>query len=214
MNARIAHDLLVLHPDPIVEAGVRVLLSDLPGLRPDPLRIVAAPGFDARLVVADYRQGMAWLHRARERVEHPGARMLLLLANEGDREVRAALASGVGGLLAPCCEIAEFRQAASSVLRGLRHLSPAVAHQLADGLSRTPLTERENAVLHLIAAGMSNKTIARELAISLCTVKTHVRAILEKLDVSSRTQAVSRAGAQRLIDPTFRRQDLPPALPS
>lgn len=201
MNAASDLDLLVLHHDPIVEAGVRALLRDLPILRRDPRLSSATIGFSARLVVADYRQGMAWIHRAREQIAQPGARLLILLSIEGEREIRAALGAGVSGLLAPGCGVAELRQAAATVAQGLRHLSPSVAHQLADGLTRTPLTEREIAVLQLIAAGMCNKTIARELTISIGTVKSHVSAILEKLRVTSRTQAVSRASEQRLITP-------------
>ncbi|WP_431050558.1 response regulator transcription factor [Roseateles sp. L2-2] len=213
MNASLDLDLLVLHHDPIVDAGIRALLSGLPCLRRDPRRSAADLGFGARLVVADYRQGMAWIHRAKEQFAQPGARLLLLLSAEGEREIRVALRAGVGGLLAPGCGVAELREAAAAVAQGSRHLSPSVAHQLADAMTRTPLTERETAVLHLIAAGMSNKGIARELAISVTTVKTHVRAILDKLRATSRTQAVSRAGEQRLIPPVHEGRH-PDAAPS
>ncbi|HEY1394862.1 response regulator transcription factor [Roseateles sp.] len=203
MNASLDLDLLVLHHDPIVEAGIRALLGGLPCLRRDPRRSTAELGLSARLVVADYRQGLAWIHRAKEQFAQPGARLLILLSVEGEREIRVALRAGVGGLLAPGCGVAELRQAATAVAQGSRHLSPSVVHQLADGMTRTPLTARETAVLHLIAAGMSNKGIARELAISVTTVKTHVSAILDKLRASSRTQAVSRASEQRLITATY-----------
>jgi LuxR family maltose regulon positive regulatory protein len=56
-----------------------------------------------------------------------------------------------------------------------------------------PLTERELQVLHLLADGLSNQAIARQLVIALGTAKTHTASLYRKLDVISRTQAVARA---------------------
>jgi len=64
---------------------------------------------------------------------------------------------------------------------------------------REPLSERELEVLALLAAGKSNREIARELFVALSTVKTHVKNIYGKLDVRNRTQAVSRARALGLL---------------
>jgi LuxR family maltose regulon positive regulatory protein len=61
-----------------------------------------------------------------------------------------------------------------------------------DGLM-DPISEREMEVLHLIAAGLSNREIAEKLFISLNTVKTHTKNINSKLDVNSRIKAVARA---------------------
>lgn len=63
-----------------------------------------------------------------------------------------------------------------------------------------PLSEREREVLALIAAGASNRDIAEQLVIALSTVKTHVNHVFGKLGVRSRTQAVARARALRLVD--------------
>jgi LuxR family maltose regulon positive regulatory protein len=62
-----------------------------------------------------------------------------------------------------------------------------------------PLSEREMEVLHLIAAGYSNREIARELVIALGTVKKHINNIFGKIDAHSRTQAVARARELGLI---------------
>ena len=56
-----------------------------------------------------------------------------------------------------------------------------------------PISEREMEVLHLIAAGLSNREIADKLFISLNTVKTHTKNINSKLDVNNRTKAIFRA---------------------
>ena len=61
------------------------------------------------------------------------------------------------------------------------------------------ITDREYAVLELLAAGQANKEIARELDVSPNTVKTHVSRLYEKLDVGRRTQAVQKAKMLRLI---------------
>jgi LuxR family maltose regulon positive regulatory protein len=76
--------------------------------------------------------------------------------------------------------------------------SAAVASPVSQPLVE-PLTERELEVLHLIAAGLSNGEIARELVIAVSTVKTHVNHIYGKLDVKSRTQAVAQAQALELL---------------
>jgi two-component system NarL family response regulator len=71
-----------------------------------------------------------------------------------------------------------------------------VAAKLASQVSGERLTTREMEILALIAPGRSNKAIARELDISEGTVKTHVKSILQKLEATSRTEAVS-IGAKR-----------------
>lgn len=63
-----------------------------------------------------------------------------------------------------------------------------------------PLTERELEVLRLIAAGASNQKVAGSLVVGVSTVKTHVNRIFRKLEVTSRTQAVARARALRLLE--------------
>ncbi|MGF1463159.1 MAG: response regulator transcription factor [Maricaulaceae bacterium] len=75
---------------------------------------------------------------------------------------------------------------------GLRDLNRATADALG-------LTEREMAVLALLAQGLTNKAIARRLAVSPNTVKTHARGVFRKLGAANRTQAVAAAQAHRLI---------------
>jgi DNA-binding NarL/FixJ family response regulator len=70
---------------------------------------------------------------------------------------------------------------------------------MADSLTREALTAREAEVLDLLACGQCNKSIARQLDIAVGTVKAHVKAIMAKLDASSRTQAVSVAAQRGLV---------------
>jgi LuxR family maltose regulon positive regulatory protein len=74
------------------------------------------------------------------------------------------------------------------------HPAPPAAQALVE-----PLTERELEVLRLIAAGLSNAEIARELVIAVSTVKTHINRIYGKLDAKSRTQAVAKAQTLNLV---------------
>jgi DNA-binding NarL/FixJ family response regulator len=119
-----------------------------------------------------------------------GARGFLLGEAAGE-EVEAALRAAWRGLLV-----------ASPVLGQALPPMPAVGAMLGapptDSLE-SPLTEREQEVLELLALGLPNKIIARRLNVSDHTVKFHVGSILAKLDASSRTEAVTRAARRGLL---------------
>jgi DNA-binding NarL/FixJ family response regulator len=76
-----------------------------------------------------------------------------------------------------------------------------VLPRIADSFSREPLTPRENDVLHLLAEGCCNKTIARRLGIGQGTVKSHLRSVMAKLGVHARTQAVIVAAERGMVTP-------------
>ncbi|MHA6623494.1 response regulator [Pseudonocardia sp. DLS-67] len=125
---------------------------------------------------------------------HPTIRVVVL-TSFGERErVHAALASGATGFLLKDAKPSEIVAAIRAVAGGGVFLDPVVARRLtqeilspATGLAA--LTDRERAVLVLVAEGRSNQEIADELAISERTVRTHVSGMLRKLGLSSRTQA-------------------------
>jgi DNA-binding NarL/FixJ family response regulator len=198
--------VLVAHEDPVLAAGLKAVLGECPGLTVAEYRTRSAhePAFAgfADVVVSDYRFGMEWLERMRGYRGATMPRVVIWTPVDGESEVRAALAAGVSGYVMQGCDVLELRQAAFTAAKGARYIAPNVAQRLADSFAHAALTAREIGVLNLIAAGMCNKTIARELQISLGTVKTHVSSILEKLRATSRTQAVSKAGERGLIAPT------------
>jgi two-component system nitrate/nitrite response regulator NarL len=119
---------------------------------------------------------------------------------------RELLAAGANGVLRRDVSTERLVQAMGTVLHGLAvidpvllderpslSLSPARLSAEAGELDVEPLTARETEVLELVASGLSNKQIGQELEISAHTVKFHVNAILAKLDVHSRTEAVVKA---------------------
>src|SRR3569832_232980 len=78
-------------------------------------------------------------------------------------------------------------------------LGPHVASRIADRMKEQALTRREGDILRYMMAGMSNKAIATELMLAVGTVKSHVKSVLEKLDATSRTQAVSIAQRRGIL---------------
>jgi DNA-binding NarL/FixJ family response regulator len=82
-------------------------------------------------------------------------------------------------------------QAIRQVHEGRRYIPANVGAKLAESLPRTSLSARETEVLQLIASGLRNKEIAFKLNLSEATVNAHVKRILEKLDATDRTHAVT-----------------------
>ena len=129
---------------------------------------------------------------------NPQARIVVLTSFATDEKVFPAIKAGALGYLLKDSAPDELVQAIRQVYRGESSLHPTIARKLLQELSRPPqqrpptvepLTEREVAVLKLIAHGLSNQDIANQLVISEATVRTHVSNILSKLHLASRTQA-------------------------
>lgn len=121
----------------------------------------------------------------------PSAAILMLTTYDGEEDIDRAIADGAMGYLLKDLTAAKLLSAIRAAASGRRLLPERV---LAAGrAASTPLTDREEAVLRLIAAGRSNKEIATLLSISAETVKTHVKSLFFKLEVADRTQAATAA---------------------
>jgi two-component system, NarL family, response regulator len=118
------------------------------------------------------------------------ARIIVLTTYDSDEDIYRGLQAGAKGYLLKETEPDELVNAIRTVHRGRQYIPPDVGAKLAQRLSNPELSERELAVLHSLAQGMSNADIAAALSIGEGTVKSHVNRILNKLDVSDRTQAV------------------------
>jgi len=138
----------------------------------------------------------------RLRAEHPEVKVVVLTSFSGQDAVLPAVRAGVAGYLLKDVGPAELADALRSVHAGGSPLHPQVAatvmHSVTDA-ARDLLTPREREVLRLIARGLSNRLIARELVLSEKTVKAHVSAVLAKLGVADRTQAALHAVREGLV---------------
>ncbi len=134
----------------------------------------------------------------RIRKESPRVRVLMLTAYEDEPYILAAMQLGVSGYLLKTATSDELVGAVRAVAEGETALSPAVAKKLVERASGTarseelaePLSERELEVLRFAAKGMGNRQIAVELGISDRTVQGHLANIYQKMNVSTRTEAV------------------------
>jgi two-component system NarL family response regulator len=122
--------------------------------------------------------------------EFKTARIMVLTTYDSDEDIYRGLQAGAQGFLLKDAKPNELLNAIRTIDRGQKYIPPDVGAKLAQRLSNPELSDRELAVLRLMAQGMSNLQIAAALNIGESTVKSHVNRILSKLGVSDRTQAV------------------------
>jgi NarL family two-component system response regulator LiaR len=149
--------------------------------------------------------GVGAMRELRRRL--PSARVIVLTSFPDDDRLLPAIQAGAAGYLLKNADPQEVVRAIRTAHAGEALLDPVVAARLVEAIAQRPgsepaerLTPREREVLALIARGMPNKLIARELEISEKTVKTHVGHVLAKLDVTDRTQAALQAVREGLVD--------------
>ncbi|HXO23856.1 MAG TPA: response regulator transcription factor [Streptosporangiaceae bacterium] len=149
----------------------------------------------------------------RIRTDHPQTQVVVLTTYADDESIIGALQAGALGYLTKDATRAEIGRAVLAAAAGQAVLDPAVQQRLLLAAARAPapqpdqdhdpdeLTPREADVLRLIAAGKSNREIARALYVSEATVKTHVNRIFAKTGSRDRTQAVRYAYTHGYADP-------------
>ena len=141
----------------------------------------------------------------------PTARIIMLTVSDEEVDLYDAVKNGASGYLLKDSSIDEVAQAIRVVAEGQSLISPSMAIKLLDEFKQMSrperehvpglkLTDRELEVLRLVARGMNNREIAKQLFISENTVKNHVRNILEKLQLHSRMEAVMYAMREKLLD--------------
>jgi len=163
-------------------------------------RAVLASEDDVDLVLLDLAlpdsSGLATLEAVRAAA--PACRIVVLSADERPETVLAAIDAGAAGYIPKTTESTVLRNALGTVLAGGVYVPPVASARAGEPSSAPPqellgLTARQTDVLRMLVDGGSNKLIARALDLSPSTVKTHVEAIFQRLQVSSRTQAVVAA---------------------
>ncbi|MGE0008696.1 MAG: response regulator [Parvibaculaceae bacterium] len=155
---------------------------------------------DVDLVLLDLKmpgvQGLSGLMFLR--AQYPAVPIAVVSASDEPHIIRRALDLGASGFIPKSLAVEDMRKAVTAILAG-GIWAPEAASPAADGeteaLARrvATLTPQQMRVLMMLKEGLLNKQIAFQLGVSEATVKAHVSAILQKLDVSSRTQAVIAA---------------------
>src|SRR5919197_319039 len=143
----------------------------------------------------------------------PHVKILMLTISDEEADLYEAIKAGASGYLLKEVSIDEVAEAIRSVSSGQSRLSPSMAAKLLTefaAMSRRAaetrqlpaprLTDREMEVLRLVAQGLNNRDIAKQLFISENTVKNHIRNILEKLHLHSRMEAVVYAVREKLLE--------------
>jgi DNA-binding NarL/FixJ family response regulator len=128
--------------------------------------------------------------------EFPDARIVVLTTYEGDVDIHRALVAGASGYLLKGMACVEVVSATRAAARGERVIPMSVAKRLAEFTPRVELSERERAVLELVAKGLHDKDIARVIGRTEHTAKIHLKSILAKLGAADRTEAVTIAIAR------------------
>lgn len=202
--------LVLVDDHPVVRAGLRALIEgqdDLvvvgeAGDAAEAERIVAAERPHVTLMdlsLGDGPGGAEATARITALAEPP--QVLILTTYDTEADILRALEAGAKGYLLKDAPPEELWAGIRATARGETVLAPSVAAMLARrAASPGPvITEREVEVLELLARGLGNKQLARELYVSEATVKSHLAHIYMKLDVATRSGAVAAAIEQRVI---------------
>ncbi len=216
--------VLIADDHALFRRGLEMVLQGEPGLE---LVGQASDGQEAvklagevvpDVVLMDIRMPkMTGIEAARKMKEvAPSAKIVILTISDEDDDLFEAIRAGASGYLLKDIPLDELAGSVRAVHGGQSLINPSMAGKLltefatlakrdteeeeAQHVAPPKLTDREMEVLKLVARGMNNRDIAKELFISENTVKNHVRNILEKLQIHSRMEAVMIAVRQKLIE--------------
>lgn len=211
--------VLVADDQPLVREGLRKIFEVDPELEvvgdvgDGREAVEAARRLRPDVVVMDIRMPVLdGIEATRQvtRLEHPPL-VLMLTTFDLDEYVFGALRAGASGFLLKDAMPEHLIAAVHTIARGEALLDPAVTRAVVERFGRTPdpaaavrlaeLSQREHEVLLLLVEGCSNKVIAGRLFVSEATVKTHVMAVLRKLDLRDRVQAVIFGYESGLVRP-------------
>ncbi len=199
--------ILIVDDHPIVRAGLANLLGREDGFRLEG----GVDGGEEALAFLDHHivdivlldlhmpkmTGLEVLPAILKREQAP--RVLILSSFDYEEEIYRSVKAGARGYLMKDATRAEIVGAIRSVANGQLHFPKGISDRIQKREERAGLSPREEHVLQMLAKGLTNKEIARVLSISQFTVRNHVNHILEKLEASDRTEAVSIAMQQGII---------------
>ena len=199
--------VLIADDHALLRTGVANIINQEPDLR-----VIAEAGNGIEAVAAFERhhpdvtlldlrmpemEGVEAVRQIRDR--DPLAKVIILTTYDTDEDITRALKAGAKAYILKDISANALITCIHDVLAGKTYLAPSAAAKLAEGVTRMHLTPREMTALKLMADGKSNKEIANELGISDRTVKTHLGHLVEKLNVTSRTEAIKVASRRGLV---------------
>ena len=195
--------VLVADDHPVVRGGIVGLLASADDIEvvgeavDGPSAVAEALRLEPDIVLMDLRMPGFDGDEATARIlaEKPGIRVVVLTTYETDASILTAIEAGASGYLLKAAPQEEILAGIRSVARGEVALAPSIAAMLVNRVKRPTVTlsARETEVLALVSQGLSNPAIAKQLYLSEATVKTHLLHAFEKLEVSDRTRAVTKA---------------------
>ena len=193
--------ILIVDDHPVMCSGLSNMLSSQPGMvvigtcgsGSEALKLVESKCPD--LMLLDVRMpgmdGIEVLH-ALQLLKAP-PKVVVLTSYEQDELIYRAIKAGAHGYVLKDASEADLIAAITVANSGKRYLPLHIAARLADRMMRADLTPRELQTLELLAGGLTNKQIAFNLNLSDYTIRHYVNNIMEKLQVSDRTEAVATA---------------------
>jgi DNA-binding NarL/FixJ family response regulator len=215
--------VLIADDQALVRTGFRMILDaeddvEVTGEAADGLEAIAAARSERPdVILMDVRMpnmnGIEATRRLVDKDDVDPIRVLILTTFDLDEYVYDALRAGASGFLLKDAPPEDLVQAVRVVARGEGLIAPSITKRLIEEIAQRPpqhnappealrsLTQRELEVLQLVARGLSNQEIAKELFVSETTVKTHVGRVLMKLGVRDRVQAVVLAYESGIVRP-------------
>jgi DNA-binding NarL/FixJ family response regulator len=200
--------ILIVDDHPVVRAGLTSMLATQPGLEvadsvssgEEALDTLERQRLD--IVLLDLRMpGMNGIDTllAIRRKAIP-VHVIVLTSYETDEDIYRAINAGAEGYLLKNASLREMVEAIRAVRAGNRYIPRRIASRLAERMTRSNLTARELEILKILTKGLTNKQIGSALGISDNTVRNHINSIIEKLEVSDRTEASTTAIQRGIVD--------------
>ncbi|MGH8019408.1 MAG: response regulator [Opitutaceae bacterium] len=201
MTAHALIKVMIVDDHPLVRIGMATVVNQQPDMRiaaeaeggPRTLELFRQHLPDVVLMDMRLRGDSGSALTSAIRAEFPDARVLVISNYDGDEDIHQALEAGAMGYLFKSVVEDELVDAIREVNAGRRYLPRGVTERLHENETGTRLTRREDEILELLGRGLSNRELGQVLGVTEDTVKTHLKSLFRKLEVSDRAEAVREA---------------------
>ncbi len=227
MNSPNPITLIIAEDHEVTRLGLKILLEHTPGFRvlaeaaDGQTAVAKVVELQPAVVLMDVGlPGLDGVQATREiKKRAPGVRVVMFTSHAGDDDIFAAFSAGADAYCLKETPTSNLLMAISSVASGAAWLDPGIANRVlsvysqgmarpgpaaaevatGQGTAAPALSDRDLEVLRLVIEGLGNQAIAERLYLSVETVKSHMRHIMEKLSVADRTQAAVKALREGII---------------